>query len=291
MAIADRYGNQVEETGVLWGMEASTSYTVSIMLRDMATTAFSPVGYCIYCGSDRELSREHFIPVGLGGIATLPKSSCSACAKVTGKFEEDVLRGPMWAVRVLLDLKSRTKHRDAPKSYSLVVVKDGQECTIDVPASEYPILLQFPRFGVPDYLLPPDQRAGLLFKGHATISYGPTPEDTLRGLGGSSLSIGQSYRHDSFARMIAKIAYAYAIADGAMRDIEGEPLISPAIVVRPNEIGMWVGTLDKPLEAHPGMLHRIQYHRDEEKGLLCVEVQLFSEAQTPSYGVIIGKLK
>lgn len=58
-----------------------------------------------------------------------------------------------------------------------------------------------------------------------------------------------------------------------------------------DDIGRWVGTLNKPLQAHPGLLHRLLFLEEKEKKLLLVEVQLFSNSQTPSYVVIIGNTK
>jgi hypothetical protein len=48
--------------------------------------------------------------------------------------------------------------------------------------------------------------------------------------------------------------------------------------------------LTKPVEVHPSLLHRIEIHSDLEARLLFAEVQLFSDSQTPSYGVVLGKL-
>ena len=41
---------------------------------------------------------------------------------MTGNVEQRVLRGSFWPVRVFRDLKSRTKHRDAPESYPMTLL-------------------------------------------------------------------------------------------------------------------------------------------------------------------------
>jgi hypothetical protein len=43
-----------------------------------------------------------------------------------------------------------------------------------------------------------------------------------------------------------------------------------------------------PPQAHPGELHRLILH--QQQGLLIAEVQLFADSETPSYGVILGRL-
>ena len=61
---------------------------------------FPRVGKCIYCGSTDKLTDEHVLPLGLSGTAVLPDASCTERAKITGKVEQDVLRGPMQQVGV-----------------------------------------------------------------------------------------------------------------------------------------------------------------------------------------------
>jgi len=124
----------------------------SIDMKDFGKVSYKPVGHCIYCGAIENLQREHIIPFGLSGTGVLPKSSCRNCAKITRGVEEDVLRGPMWSVRVFRQLKSRRKHREAPKTEQLTVIKNGKEQVIELPLEEYPILLHFPVFPMPAYL-------------------------------------------------------------------------------------------------------------------------------------------
>ena len=113
----------------------------------------------------------------------------------------------------------------------------------------------------------------------------------LKRLGASEIRISQNMDIDSFARLIAKIAYASAVAEGWIDYLDGKPSLIPAILGKRDEIGHWVGTITKPLQAHEGMLHVIVPHLDQMRGKLIVEVQLFADSPTPSYGVIIGDLK
>ena len=92
-------------------------------LKNIAKLSYKPHGRCIYCGTIDALQREHIIPFGLSGSAVLPKASCRRCAEITGRFENDVLRGPLWAVRVYRKLRSRRKHKDAPQTEILKIKK------------------------------------------------------------------------------------------------------------------------------------------------------------------------
>jgi hypothetical protein len=76
-----------------------------------------------------------------------------------------------------------------------------------------------------------------------------------------------------------------------MNDMDGETFVLPSILGEKDEIGRWVGTLTDPPKCHPGTLHRVEVHHDRQRDLLCAEVQLFSDSETPSYGVILGRLK
>jgi len=252
---------------------------------------YKPVGCCIYCGATEKLEKEHILPFGLSGSAILPKSTCRRCAAITGDVEQDILRGSFWPVRVFRDLKSRTKHKDAPKHIPVSVVRNGQQEVVHLNIDEAAILLPFPLFASPWHLSQAKPTLGISVSGLATIRFGADPKTTAKALDASAISITAEQKPCAFARMIAKIRYAFAYAEGAISDLDGEPYVLLAILGTRDEIGRWVGTLTKPLEAFPKLLHRILIHYDWEKGLLFAEVQLFSDSQTPSYGVVLGKLK
>ena len=90
--------------------------------------------------------------------------------------------------------------------------------------------------------------------------------------------------------MIAKIAFAMAVAEGKMSRIKGISPVVPSILGEEDQIGRWLGTMTQPSTAYPGLLHRVLVHEDLEKGLLIGEVQLFSDSPSPSYAVILGEL-
>jgi hypothetical protein len=261
-------------------------------VKDFAKVSYAPVGRCIYCGSTEGLSREHIIPYALGSNAILPKASCERCRKITGDFEQDVLRGPMWPVRVINQLQSRTKHREAVETEHLLVVKEGQDQVVELPLEEYPILLPFLLFPPPAIISASEYTNGIQLTGQVTISFGANPENVLKRLGATQIRITPRKSYPvSFARMLAKIAYSYAFAEGALNALAGESVVLPSILGERDEIGLWVGMIDSSLIAREGVLHRLALIEDREHGFLMVEVQLFSNSQTPNYHVILGRLK
>ena len=260
-------------------------------MKYLNNVTYKPINRCIYCGDTTDLRKEHILPFGLSGTAVVPKSTCGRCAQITGRVEQAVLRGPMWAVRVFRDLKSRTKHKDAPKTHPLTVVQGDHEEIVELPVEEYPILLHFPLFSPPGVFEPESYVSGIRVTGVATVSFGPRPEDVMQRLGVTTIRTSQKQEPVAFARMLAKIAYAMAAAEGQLSSIKGHAPVLPAILGKTDDIGRWVGTLTQPFRTYGGHLHRVLIHRNDEKGLLIGEVQLFSDSQTPSYGVILGSLR
>ena len=260
-------------------------------MKDMGKSQFAAVGRCIYCGVKNDLRREHIVPFGLSGTAVLPKATCKQCEKITSNIERNVLRGPMWAVRVLRNLKSR-RPNDAPKTERLTIIKDGAEQTIELPIDKFPILLHFPIYRPPSFLFPENYVNGIIVTGYSTINFGTSLEEALSNYRPCEIRYkSHSYRWFDFARMIAKIAYCMDVGEGLMHEIKGESMVLPAIMGKSNDVGRWVGTFANPFETHKGLLHRILLHKDSEKQLLIGEVQLFADSETPRYGVILGRLK
>lgn len=255
---------------------------------------FPRVGKCIYCGSTENLTDEHVLPLGLSGTAVLPDASCKECAKITGRFEQDVLRGPMQQVRVFRGLKSRTKHRDAPQTKELqITTDDSGPQSAQVGFTEGPVVFTFPLFEVPAFLMPEDYTQGIRMKGVACCAFGATPDEVAKERGVQSLGWSENHRYVSFARMLAKIAYANAIGRAMEKGVKDlfpmTPPIVSSILGTTEDIGVWVGTLTKPPEKHDGILHRVNLStltgRDD---ILVSEVQIFADSETPCYGVILG---
>lgn len=253
-------------------------------------TSYKRVNCCIYCGSTELLSKEHILPFGLNGSLTLLKASCSECAKITGEIERRLLRGQFKSVRIYRELQSRKKHKNSKKEEILNLTINGLKQSISLPINEYPILLNFPKFGVPGALSNEPLEGSINIKGVVTINYGPNPKDVMKKYSATGIEISSNIDPVSFARMIAKIACSFAYAEGELDKIENPSPLLSELLNDNGIIGNYVGTLDKPLQKHHDVLHRILVHTDKEKGLLIGEVQLFSDSQTPCYGVILGKL-
>lgn len=259
-------------------------------IQDASELQLKPVGRCIYCGAKDDLTREHIVPFALSGNAVLPDASCKRCAAITGKVELQVLRGPMRAVRIYRKLQSRRGHSGAPAEYPLTIVRNGVQEVVHVPLDKYPVLLHFPTFALPRALAGLTG-TGISMSGIATVSFGRSPREAMQELGAQEIVINtQGDQPAAFARMLAKIAYSFAVGLGHDTLLEGPSAVVQSILGHRDDIGDWVGTHTGPIRRYSGALHRIAVREDLDKGLLLADVHLFADSETPSYGVVLGRL-
>lgn len=250
---------------------------------------FSPADLCIYCGRTDALTDEHLIPYGLSGREVLRRASCSACARETGRFEQLVLRGPMRAARIHRRLKSRTKHSNASTTQRAYFETTGRAFEVDLPLSEYPILLNFPIFSPPGYFTG-QASPGISMIGVNVVLFGPRPEQVAKAHGAQTMRFPTTTEQPiAFGRMLAKIAYGYAFARGALDLIDGPSFVVPCILGKSDDVGQWVFTDASEVVTYPGVLHRVDHYAMQDH--LIADVHLFADSQSPVYSVILGKLK
>ena len=112
---------------------------------------YPAVNRCIYCGTDRALSDEHIIPLGLGGRWVLPKASCPVCAEKTSAFERTCQRTMFGLLRMYYDLPTRRPKR-RPKKIPLKVklTPNAEWSFINVDRQVFPFLVLFAFLEMPD---------------------------------------------------------------------------------------------------------------------------------------------
>ena len=114
------------------------------------------------------------------------------------------------------------------------------------------------------------------------------------------MSFDIAYDPNNFARMIAKIAYGFAVAQFGVDDIEDLGIVS-AIKGETDDIGKWVGCTEKENFSPNPVLHswksqttasyRIDIPNETIPGKLTYKVSLFSLFDTPEYTVVVGNIK
>jgi hypothetical protein len=93
-----------------------------------------------------------------------------------------------------------------------------------------------------------------------------------------------------FARTLAKIAYAYAIARYGFDSFE--PLCLPLILGKSARAPYLIGSDGTPTPDQPSVLHdlhRLDAHREGEAPFLGVSIRLFAMLGMPRYHVILGR--
>jgi len=114
----------------------------------LQTSVIGDVRRCIYCGSSDSLQKEHVIPLALQGHFVLDHASCRRCAVITGRMEQEMLRGWFLAPRTTLQLKTR-RPKERPTALPGIVRRAGVDEEAMVPIDAYPSALIFPLFAPP----------------------------------------------------------------------------------------------------------------------------------------------
>lgn len=270
---------------------------------DTTRTVLGKVGKCIYCKkSDVPLSKEHIIPYGLNGNQVLLEASCNECSKITSAFEGDVLGRAFIMQRLGFKMRSRHgKNRD--KKIAVKLEQHSETSFIEIPADDCPILFMMPIFMPPESLDNRPHQPGIQGTGSFYLNeIRGVPKEKLRDkYGPGKIAINISYNPNSFARMLGKIAYGFAIAQFGVDDIEDLGIVS-AIMGNTDDIGKWVGCIadDEKISLNT-VLHSWQMNLESSyeidapketiKGRLSYKISLFSLFNTPEYTVVVGNVK
>lgn len=265
-------------------------------------TVLGTVGKCVYCKrSDVPLSEEHIIPYGLNGNQVLLEASCSECSKITSAFEGDVLGRAFILPR--LGFKMRSRHgKNKDKKITVSLEQNSNISYIDIPAEDCPILFMMPIFMSPEFLDNRPHQPGIQGTGsfYSSEIRGVPKEKLREKYGPGKIAVNISYNPNSFARMLAKIAYGFAVAHFGVDDVEDLGILS-AIKAETDDIGKWVGNVDGEKFAPNTVLHswqlginssyEIDAPKETVKGQLIYKISLFSLFNTPEYTVVVGNVK
>jgi len=240
------------------------------------------VGKCIYCGSiEPPLTDEHTISEGLGGTEYLQAATCEVCRVETGRAENaiGVSLEPLLRSIGILGKKKRIKK---------VRVKgrtDKRLFSQDLNPSEIPILALFPIFAEPPrFMLGNESSKNITFETHVMFN-----AEKLAHYGAAG-----SFRQaspDQFAKMIAKIAHATAVAKFGLGSFE--PLLTDFIRGIDERWGYWVGKCPESPEPYPGnkaVSVQIYLQGPPHAGILLGRVRLFEVLGGPIYDTPIGRL-
>lgn len=254
------------------------------------------IGKCIYCGATDDLTDEHTIPFSLNGYIVLKAASCKKCSQITSAFETHVTRDAMKQVRTMMDLKTRRK-KDRPKELPVAVERGGRRVTEMIPVEDYVGIMPYVERGMPGYFAhrphPLGHPADYVAVGAKSVMRREDEHlELARKLGTEYLGVDFRFEPKEFGRMIAKIAYCTAVSCIGLNQWE-EVFVLPAILGQRDDIWHWVGsegTISPDLIERPkhGSHHLAKFW--VEHGIILVSVQLFGNAGTPEYLVVVGRV-
>lgn len=257
---------------------------------------YPPVGTCIYCGATDDLTDEHIVPLALGGLHVLPKSSCADCQKITSRDERFVARDMFGAYRHKNKIQSRrpNKNHEFPATIRDPLHSRRSE---NLPLEHHPGLMILPAFTPPKVMLGEVALGESFGEGRLYPYMQPYDQNAAKTALGFKKSEQIASRiifsEHTFARVLAKIGHATAVAEFTLSGFD--PVLSDVILDKYANIHDFVGgELEAPIPWKEGKaVYDIQcrIHWIDLSPILFIQIRLFSELPTPIYFVVAGIAK
>ncbi len=252
------------------------------------------IGQCIYCRvlptPEDPLEDEHIVAFAIEGKDVLEKASCRRCAQKTSAVESRAIEQDMRGIRTVLDFPTRHRRKRSITLPVEIVRSNGEVAEIEVPLDEYPQMFAFPNFPPPAYISRAEYHGGIEVTEIQRIQANRNLDSIAAKYDAREMAVyGLKYYKD-WARMLAKIAYAFAVrAKGLDRISAKYAYVLNAILGVADDVGMWVGCDDQnKLPQFQSIDHMCSLY--VENGELHARVKLFSFPQAPEYHVVVGKL-
>jgi hypothetical protein len=244
---------------------------------------FGPIRECIYCGNRSDkLSNEHIIAYGLGGTDILLNASCKKCQDITSKIELNVLHKELLQIRTKLDMPSRKS--SLPENLSMVAVYDNKKEEIYLPKEKCPTFINFLEYPLPGVFGGDMPDHGINIIGVQLHQIGESLKETkeiLKSLNTNEIESSHIHKGVEFEKMLAKIAYGYAVAQYGIDVVRQSPLRS-IILGTSDVIGQYIGMGNfHPIYTNP--FYRIKL----EKNGNWLFARIYLLPNSPEYIVII----
>ncbi len=255
----------------------------------METRTIATVNSCIYCGSTQALTDEHAIPLGLNGVYVLKKASCISCNTVTTKFEHDVLRRLLRYFRAYKSRYKTRRKKEIPELFPVQIrTRNGQVKQIKMPISDWGAVAFVPHFAPPRIISGKEETEGIEVLGGYTLRIGGLTKEQLGAKYGiTDLHTSATHSPVEYARMLAKIAYCFTVAEFGHIPSENYYVIG-AILGKKKDIGTWVGCRDA--DVMPKQKDVVVNLHLKDDCTILVRIKFFGKLKSPTYEVVVGKV-
>jgi len=259
-----------------------------------------PVGRCIYCGLDggpEGLSDEHIVAFCLGVNAYLPQASCLACAKKTSYLEGYAGRQIFGPLRVHFRIQSRRKKIELAPLDVAFQTDQGEEIR-RLPRERLPPILSLPILEPPGLFhdRAPSPIENNLWWTWVADNREAYMKEFLKP-GDQHWEIRRSDKPIVFARMLAKIAHALAVARLGVDSFK--PFLPPLILGENDNAAYLIGGAAPPTDPLPAIPYSDKTHHHTltltmmsspgKPDLIVVTIRLFLHIGSPTYYVIAGE--
>jgi hypothetical protein len=251
---------------------------------------FAPVDRCIYCGGDGggTLTKEHIVPLGLGGGLIMPRASCTSCQMEIQTFENICMRKTLLPYRKATGL---TRHpNDLPATVPLTLDLALQGPT-HVALDMHPNVVVLPGLReLPGILAgrPPQPMVQFDYKIFSGLEILEGIKLRLK----EQQSVGIYLDGYAWLRMLAKIAHGYAVAELGFNRFS--PALPDLILGRNPLLSSYlIGKcpIPPPIPDNPPLLMiDMRCASVRERRFVAVNMRFFADLgrETPVYTVIAG---
>jgi len=253
---------------------------------------YPPVKSCIYCGNNQgNFGDEHIIPFSLNGAMILPEASCKTCEKETHKYEHTVARRIFGHFRIKYGVQTRRKNK-RPEFVEIGTIDSaGNVGTRKIPYKECPVTLIMYKFEECDYLKG-NAEEQTKFNWVPITIFSKKELDKLIADYNWDRKMQFMAVPNEFARMIAKIAYSYIVAELGLGGFSPHKQLIDIILNKSDNISYLIGgDWDIP-PPDPTGYHHLEWVAKitNNSADIIVQIRLFPAFETPIYRVAVGKI-
>jgi hypothetical protein len=185
-----------------------------------------------------------------------------------------------------MNFKSYRSRANRSNAFAINIERQGQQQSVMIPVELYPAPIPLLVFATPAYIDGQPYEKGIKVIGEVRNLIGFKKfKEWCESQNIDSFSLPVVHKGLDLARLLAKIAYTFAIARFG-RSIIDDAYVRHAILGEVEDVGRWVGCIGEQPLAKTQYQHYLK--PSIVNGDIHVHIRLFANLQTPEYLVIVG---